>query len=288
MLRAIESSGVTDRAGLGRRWNENSTLAMAARIEGVNDSADGEIHMKKIIISSLIIVALLIGGVGFHYLNRSIGDDSLVNPGESVLRKTGLTVTEITKRAENGDARMQYNLAQIYGSGDGVKIDHEKAAHWSLKAAEQGIADAQTIIGVSYMTGAGVRLDWRTGFRWLEKAALQGQSLAQMLLGVAYLGDVSNSPPDFRIDYGAAFYWTLKSAQNGYIPAQAVISRMYRAGIGTGVDNREAVNWLKKAAQNGWPESMRELAKAYEEGSMGFEKDLHEAREWQKKADRTK
>ncbi|MGH8612675.1 MAG: tetratricopeptide repeat protein [Gammaproteobacteria bacterium] len=244
--------------------------------------------MKKIVISSLIIVTLLIGAVGFHYLNRSIGDDSLVKPGESVLRKTGLTVAEILKRAESGDGVMQYNLAWMHVSGEGVRANDASAARWFLKAAEQGIADAQTKIGVLYMTGTGVRLDWQTGFRWLEKAALQDDSLAQMLLGAAYLGDISNSPPDFRIDYGAAFYWTLKSAQNGYIPAQAVISRMYKAGIGTGVDNRQAVNLLKKAARNGWPESMRELAIAYEEGSMGFEKDLHEAREWQKKADRTK
>lgn len=183
---------------------------------------------------------------------------------------------------------MQYNLAWMHVSGEGVRANDANAARWFLKAAEQEIADAQTKIGVLYLSGTGVRRDWETGIRWLEKAARQDESLAQMVLGSVYLGEVRNSPSDFRIDYGEAFYWILKSAQNGYIPAQSAISRMYKEGTGTRVDNREAVYWLKKAAQSEWPEAMSDLAQAYDEGSMGLEKDLHEAREWQKKADRTK
>ncbi|MGH8488358.1 MAG: tetratricopeptide repeat protein [Gammaproteobacteria bacterium] len=262
---------------------------MAARIEGVDNSADGEIYMKNIIISSLVIVALLISAaVGFHYLNRSTGDDSLVKPGESVLRRTGLTVAEILRRAENGDAAMQYNLAQIYDSGEGVKIDHEKAAFWLLSAAERALPSAQLGLGAWYLEGRRIRADWHKGIYWLEKAAEQNDAMAQVLLAAVYLGEGTNVPSRFTPNPKNSFYWMLTAANNGFALAQHEVARMYFNGTGTTVDNPAGLSWLKKAAQSGWKPAMQVLGDAYEQGALGLEKDIEEAKKWHEMAKRGK
>ena len=40
----------------------------------------------------------------------------------------------------------QFNLAAMYGNGDGVSQDHEKAVWWARKAANQGDAKAQELL----------------------------------------------------------------------------------------------------------------------------------------------
>lgn len=42
------------------------------------------------------------------------------------------------KAAEQGFARAQYNLGEMYALGDGVEQSNEKAREWLQKAADQG------------------------------------------------------------------------------------------------------------------------------------------------------
>jgi TPR repeat protein len=54
------------------------------------------------------------------------------------------TLEEITSKAEQGDARAQDQLGEIYDYGeDGVEEDDVQAIHWYRKAADQGDAKAQ-------------------------------------------------------------------------------------------------------------------------------------------------
>ena len=86
------------------------------------------------------------------------------------------------KAAENGLAKAQFGAGLLYDNGDGVKLSHEEAAKWYLRAAEQGYADAQCNIGVCYTLGRGVEQDLEIGLNWLKKAEAQGDSNAKKVL----------------------------------------------------------------------------------------------------------
>lgn len=255
----------------------------------VQGFAFGANNVKKVIVSGLVIIALAFCATFvFRYFDGTIDDDLLVHPGESVLEKTGLTVAEILKRAESGDAAMQYNLAQIYDSGEGIKIDHEKAGHWLLNAAERGLPAAQMGIGAWYLEGRRIPADWHKGIYWLEKAAKQDNAMAQVLLAAVYLGEANSMPSGFAPNPKKSFYWMLKAANNGFAMAQYEVSRMYFKGTGTIVDNDAGLSWLKKAAQSGWKSAMQVLGDAYEQGALGLEKNIEEAKKWHEMAKRGK
>lgn len=51
-------------------------------------------------------------------------------------------IPALTKRAENGDAQAQYQLAYIYVTGSGTKVNPAKGMSWFRAAANQGHRDA--------------------------------------------------------------------------------------------------------------------------------------------------
>ena len=93
---------------------------------------------------------------------------------------------EWTPLAELGYAAAQYNLAQMYRTGQGVTQDYKTAVKWYTPAAEQGIALAQANLAQMYRKGQGVSQDDKTSVNWYTLAAEQGHALAQYNLGVMY------------------------------------------------------------------------------------------------------
>jgi TPR repeat protein len=61
--------------------------------------------------------------------------------------------------AEQGLARTQIVLADIYQNGKGVPRDDAAAVSWLRKAAEQGAAEAQNKLGIGYFIGQGIEPD---------------------------------------------------------------------------------------------------------------------------------
>ena len=53
----------------------------------------------------------------------------------------------------------QFNLGNIYLTGESVKEDHVQAVVWYRMAADQGLAEAQNKLGVRYIYGEGVAKD---------------------------------------------------------------------------------------------------------------------------------
>jgi uncharacterized protein len=86
---------------------------------------------------------------------------------------------KLQEQAEKGDAKAQYELANIYAKGEGVEKDLKKAVYWYEKAAEQGHSYAQYNLGLMYYKGLGVEKDFNTTRYWYEKAAAQGDEDAQ-------------------------------------------------------------------------------------------------------------
>ena len=58
-----------------------------------------------------------------------------------------ITLKEWKPLAEAGDSVAQYNLGQMYRTGDGVIEDYAEALNWYRLAAEQGCAKSQTNLG---------------------------------------------------------------------------------------------------------------------------------------------
>ena len=83
-----------------------------------------------------------------------------------------------TKAAIQNDQEAQYNLANAYRKGLGVKIDETTALEWLLAAAEGGLAAAQARVGLAYATGDGAALDPIESAKWFILAALRGDVAA--------------------------------------------------------------------------------------------------------------
>jgi TPR repeat protein len=92
-------------------------------------------------------------------------------------------LTETRARADAGDPRAEYDLAELYKLGLGVKQDYAEAVKWYIKAAEQGDADSELNLGYAYLTGSGIKQNEKQAAKWLEKAAEQGLVNAQSSIG---------------------------------------------------------------------------------------------------------
>ena len=90
------------------------------------------------------------------------------------------------RAAEQGHARAQFNLGNMYRKGDGVPQDFKEAVKWFRKAAEQRYAKAQFNLGVMYRDGEGVLKDFKEAVKCFRKAAEQGYDDAQVNLGAMY------------------------------------------------------------------------------------------------------
>ena len=67
----------------------------------------------------------------------------LCHRGEGTKQSYTEAALWIRKSADQGNARAQYGLGNLYDTGKGVKQSHSEAAKWYLKAAEQGHATSQ-------------------------------------------------------------------------------------------------------------------------------------------------
>ena len=80
---------------------------------------------------------------------------------------------------EQGNARDQNNLGQLYRRGQGVPQNYKTAVKWFTLAAEQGFAVAQYNLGWMYYNGDGVPQNYKTAVKWYTLAAEQGHAAAQ-------------------------------------------------------------------------------------------------------------
>jgi hypothetical protein len=85
---------------------------------------------------------------------------------------------QIRSRALGGEAQAQFELGEMFESGQIVAKDYTEAWRWWLRAANQGLAVAQRKVGIAYATGIGVAPNRVAAFEWLGKARTQGDSVA--------------------------------------------------------------------------------------------------------------
>lgn len=170
-------------------------------------------------------------------------------------------------KAEQGDARAQVTLGNIYSRGlSGVSEAPQEALTWYSMAAAQGNADgkdavkeinnrfaaeagdpaAQYKLGKSYARGGVLKRDQKLAFEWNRKAAEQGYADAQFDLGANY--DQGYMVPR---DPAQALEWFRKAADQGHVAGQFYVGVAYAQGRGVPQDTNLALVWLRMAAQQG-------------------------------------
>jgi uncharacterized protein len=114
----------------------------------------------------------------------------------------------------------------------------------------------------------------QSDLRTLASQAASGDREAQYRLAMLY-----EYPKETR-NHGAAREWMLKSAEQGYAPAQAMLGEMELGAVG---DRGKAEMWLRRAAEQGNTEGQFLLGTTYEDGKFG-RTDYQEAFKWLRKA----
>lgn len=128
--------------------------------------------------------------------------------GRTAGSQRGVQVVE--KAAIQGNVPAQYNLAEMYSSGNYIPKDDEEAVKWYRKAAAQGNIRAQYKLGNIYYSGNYIPQDHKQAFKWYRKAAEQGHGDSQVRLG-----DMYKDGKGVKQDYVKAYLWfSLAATQN--------------------------------------------------------------------------
>ena len=134
--------------------------------------------MKSLLKTPLVLLALL--------APLYAGADFYKGVAAFEAKDYATALQELKKAAEQGHAKAQYNLAQIYRNGTGVPQDDKEAVKWFQLAAEKGQAQAQSNLGFMYANGRGALQDDKEAAKWFQLAAEQGHAQAQKNLGFMY------------------------------------------------------------------------------------------------------
>ena len=116
----------------------------------------------------------------------------------------------LKRTAQQGDARAQYELGEMYDRGEGVAANSDEAVKWYHKAAEQGHPGAQWQLGYKYEYGSGVAVDNVESLKWFRRAAGQDHGIAQFELAMRYQTGKGTAK-----DSVEAYRWVLLAQTNG-------------------------------------------------------------------------
>jgi len=119
-------------------------------------------------------------------------------------------VTDLAKRAENGDPSAQYELAMMNMTGFGVPKNEAEAHRLLERSAGGGNTAAQYELGLALRDGRGAIQDFRGAIRWMNLAAEAGYGRAQFALGVMYRQGIGTP-----VDNVKAYTWLNLAAAQG-------------------------------------------------------------------------
>jgi TPR repeat protein len=190
--------------------------------------------------------------------------------------KAGESVEALRKSAAAGNTEAMHALGGKYETGNGVRQDYAKAAHWYRMAAERGSPVAMVDVGVMYGRGEGVQQSHGEEMRWYRLAAEKESDVAMLYLGHMYrLGD---GVPQ---DYPQALVWYRKAAEMGNASALDMVGEMYRDGEGVPQNYEEAYFWLNLSAVDPPPGSPRDRDAIAEKLSRAKLAEIQErSRQW--------
>jgi hypothetical protein len=114
------------------------------------------------------------------------------------------------KATSLGNIMAQYNIADMYIDGEGVKKNYDKAFELCKKLAKKGFPCGINMLGYCYENGIGTYINMKKAFELFQKAANLKNNLAQYNLALMY--EIGNGTEK---DMHQAIYWYKKSAEQG-------------------------------------------------------------------------
>ncbi len=115
-------------------------------------------------------------------------------------------IAELTKKAEAGDVKAQFDIATIYMKGTGTIRDYDKAAKWFLKSGAQGPKKSLSQLILIYHTNK-VKVNLRKISGLISESAKRGNADAQFYLGIIYAVGCNR-----KISYTNSAKWFSKAA----------------------------------------------------------------------------
>ena len=148
-------------------------------------------------------------------------------------------------------------------------------------AAEGGDAKSQFLYAQCCEDGKGTEKDMECAFYWYMQAALAGNVKAQYRIGQALENGEGTEPnPLEAIDW----YYKAAHAEKPYSVAYYRLYEIYSEGISIPKDDRRAREYLVTSANYGYTVAALLVARSYENGENGFEKNVPEAAKYYMKA----
>lgn len=83
-------------------------------------------------------------------------------------------IETLRRKAEAGDAKAQFDLAEAYSEGNGLAKDSAQGMEWLKRSARRGYAGAQVVLGYMYQKGINAEKDPFEAATWYKRAARQG------------------------------------------------------------------------------------------------------------------
>lgn len=105
-----------------------------------------------------------------------------IDESKTIIQDYSTAFDWIEKSANQGYAKAQYELAEMYENGRGTNKDINKAISYYELAAYQEYVDAQVNLGELYYYGDEVTQDYDMAKKWFTAAVKNGNSIAQEYL----------------------------------------------------------------------------------------------------------
>lgn len=171
----------------------------------------------------------------------------LINAGCASLPGATAETRQLERRADDGDAKAQYQLGLRLTSGSAVTQDYRRGIEAFRAAAKQGHTAAQFMLGMAYYTGRGIARDSARARHWLTLAAKKDHPAAEYFLGKIFLdGDGVTAEPTWGM------YWVGLAAEQGWPEAQYSLGVGLLSGLGNKIDRQLGFLWLSRAAAAGY------------------------------------
>ncbi|MCR6632676.1 MAG: sel1 repeat family protein [Magnetospirillum sp.] len=158
--------------------------------------------------------------------------------------------------AAQGDAEAQFQLAQAYRSGKGMKKNLSEAVSWFAIAAGNGQKGAAVELAKLYEQGAGVKRDLSQAAQWWFRAGALGDEAAKARFLELFL---AGETTDIGGPTGAG--WLEAVAAGGQIEAILALGQAYEKGEGVPADLGKARRWYQEAAFAGDDEAKFRLGR---------------------------
>lgn len=162
---------------------------------------------------------------------------------------------ELFALSEEGNAEANYYMGRIYKDGLGVIPDSMKALRYFENADKALNSDATVELAKMIIAGEGIEKNTDLGLQYLKKAAYAGNEDALYELGQIY---EEGKGVELNLNYAFGFYYM--GALKGDKRAQLKIAKYYLTGRGIVQDFAKAKTWFVRSANQGYIPAQQEWA----------------------------